>query len=129
MWRLLPCLVGGEFARYLATQLVLNPSDHLQMLKRHHSFLGFNAENPTGHYKLDLSNPGDHSVASDILLLDRWEANTHQKKKQADMSQRGNGSHIRNERYEGKSLFEHASLAEFQLPESGFLELDYASGK
>lgn len=127
--KLLPCLVGGPTAQYLSTMLMLSTRDHMKMLQRHRAFLSFNAENPTGHYVLDLSIPGDHSVACDILLLDRWEGNMHLKNKRPDMSQRGNGSHIRNELYDGKPLLECASVAEFQLPESGVLELDYASSK
>jgi len=129
MSRFLPTLMGGKAEFHLSFLLAPSLSEHLSVLKRHRNFLVFNAQNPTGHYNLDLSNPGDHSVATDILLIDRWESAVHKKLKRVDFSQRGNHSHIRNESFSDIALSHLSSIAEWTLPESGNLKLDYASSK
>jgi len=128
--RLLPSVSGGEMGECLC--LLLYPS--IQEFVRHHkvmrNFLDFNIENPTGHYKLDLGRSTDYAVAEKLLLLDRWEVGVGRRQGRRDTSQRGNGSHVRNEQYRGMSLHAHVeSIAEWTLPENNVFEFDYTSGK
>jgi len=128
LFKLLPCLPGAP-DRYLSSHLLETPMCYLKMLRHHKMFFAFNVQNPTGHYLFDLSNPGDHFVASAILLLDRWESLQSQKLSHFDTSQRGNWSRIRNETYDDASLSHLVSIAEWKIPERGELRLDYSSGK
>jgi Ran GTPase-activating protein (RanGAP) involved in mRNA processing and transport/Ca2+-binding EF-hand superfamily protein len=127
--RLTPCLLGGDATIFLSFLLVPTTLDYLQLLRRQKVFLNFNIQNLTGRHSLDLSNPGDQFVATAILLIDRWEAVMHRKLNRIDTSQRGNGSHMRNEKYNDLSLQHLQSMAEWRVPESGELVFDYASSK
>ena len=94
------------------------------------NFLDFNIENPTGHYELDLGRSTDYAVAEKLLLVDRWEVVLGRRWNRRDTSQRGNFSHVRNEKYNGMSLHAHVqSIAEWTLPEYGVFDFDYSSGK
>jgi len=126
--RLLPCLVGGKGALYLSLNLLPYVSDHLMLLRKHRNFMTFNVQNPTGRYHLDLDNCGDYDVAQQLMLLDLWEKSIAMNMKLPDTSQRGNWSRVRNECFQDAPIIVY-SLAEWILPESGLLQLDYASGK
>jgi Ca2+-binding EF-hand superfamily protein len=126
--RMLPCLAGGPGEFYLTMSLLPCAVDYIALVRRQPKFLGFNAQNPTGRYNLDLSNNCDYEVAQQLLLLDRWEAQIAQKLKHRDISQRGDGSRIRNETYNGSSIDVQA-LLEWKLPESGKFDFDYSSSK
>lgn len=126
--QLWPCVLGEKRSKYLTLNLLPSVECHVQLLARHRNSIAFNAQNPTGHYTLDLGNPGDYGVAQQILLLDRWEASLSSKSKRHDTSQRGNGSHVRNEKYNDQTIRLH-SLAEWIVPQTGWFQLDYSSGQ
>jgi Ca2+-binding EF-hand superfamily protein len=130
MFRLLPCVLGGEASESLCLMLFPSLGSFLRVHKRMRKFIDFNIENPTGHYKLDLENGSEHSLAEKLLLLDRWEVVLDRRRGSRDTSQRGNNSHVRNEQYRGKPLhLEVASIAEWTLPEFDDFEFDYITGK
>lgn len=127
--RFIPGLIGNCGQLYLTMQLLPGMYDHLQLLKQQSSLFGFNTENPTGRYRLELSNPPDYECAERLLLLDRWEAIISRRRNRFDISQRGNKSCLRNEKHNDVSLFEFESLAQWDMPSFGFLEFDYASNR
>ncbi|CAE8619918.1 unnamed protein product [Polarella glacialis] len=128
IWRLLHCVGGGQGGRFLVLLNQPNLGSHVKSILKVWSLLTFNPYNPTGHYKFDLSNPTDHAVAQQLLLLDRWEAIIRSELKRADTSQKGNRSCFFNELYQNHKVPGH-SLADWKMPESGVLEFDYVSGR
>eukprot|EP00929_Paragymnodinium_shiwhaense_P037151 TRINITY_DN19843_c0_g1_i1.p1 TRINITY_DN19843_c0_g1~~TRINITY_DN19843_c0_g1_i1.p1 ORF type:complete len:1434 (-),score=390.27 TRINITY_DN19843_c0_g1_i1:267-4568(-) len=127
---LMHCLVGGETARYMSFRLVKSFSNLVKVMAELKTFDNFKANNPTGHYVLDLGKAADMSVAENLLLLDRWEAELEASLGRADISHKGNRSHIRNARYQGRSLVVRHSSSEWNLlPDSDVFEFDYVSGK
>eukprot|EP00931_Biecheleriopsis_adriatica_P114726 TRINITY_DN9063_c0_g1_i2.p1 TRINITY_DN9063_c0_g1~~TRINITY_DN9063_c0_g1_i2.p1 ORF type:complete len:1400 (+),score=271.00 TRINITY_DN9063_c0_g1_i2:368-4201(+) len=90
------------------------------------ALLTFNVQNPTGQYKLDLSNSSDFSVAQRLILLDRWESVVASRHNRVDVSAKGNGSNFRNEVHRGVTL-EAYSVAEWNLPEDDIFTFDYSS--
>jgi len=99
--------------------------DCVRVVRRAQSLLSFNTQNPTGCYKFDLANAIDFAIAGRLQLLDRWEIGVAVRQQRMDTSQRGNRSHLRNERYQQLPL--GPPLNEWLLPEHGVLELDYLS--
>merc|ERR1719379_1243080 len=94
------------------------------------AFIDFNIENPTGHYKLHLENPVEYALAGKLQLLDRWEVVLDDRRGRADISQRKNKSHFRNELFGARALTIFApSMAEWILPEYDVLEFDYVTAK
>jgi len=91
--------------------------------------LHFNIDNPTGNYKLELSNCNDYAVGERLMLLDRWEASVAKRLDLECVGQRGVVCQIRNELYQGKPLHGVSCIAEFNVPEYGCLEFDYISSK
>jgi len=128
VWRLFPCIDKGQAGRFLVLLSQPAPGFHVVALRRAAKFLSFNAENPTGHYRLDLSNPTDFFLAQRLMLLDRWEIATRLELKRADTSRRGTNSCCLNERYQEMPFVEIA-LARWKLPENGVFEFDYVTGK
>lgn len=125
---LLPSINSDIRSRALALMLFPSPGAYMAARRKMRSFVDFNVDNATGHYSLDLGVSGDRAVASSILLLDRWEVSLDLKQGRTDISARGNRSHVRNERYQGRLLEKEVkSLAEWVLPQSDVLELDYVS--
>lgn len=129
--RLLPCVYTEDpscLPMYLCQMSCRNFNDLLYITGKMRSLLELNVDNPTGHYKLNLQNRGDHAVAERLLLLDRWEAMVDHRHKRADTSHMGNGSHIRNATFQGRALhLSYASIDEWSLQELGELEFDYSS--
>jgi len=128
LWELLPCTEGGAAMRYVCMLQCPGLPIYISLMTRMRAFLAFNPENPTGHYKLDLSNPTDHAVADRLLLLDRWENSLADQLGRKDVSQKGNRSKIINEVYQERPL-PVASVAEWNMPEFDIFEFDYSSGK
>lgn len=125
---LLPAIPDDGNSRYLALQLFPKIQDFCATFVLMEPLLLFNAQNPTGHYKLDLSNRPDFAVAQRLLLLDRWETVVNKRYNRVDISARGNLSHVRNELIGGRPLMATvASVAEWSLPEQGEFELDYVT--
>lgn len=125
--RLLPCLVGGRPALFMGQRLSPTLTDYARMLHQANSFLTFNVENPTGQHRLDLSNAADSAILERVGLLDAWETATRARLGRTDTSQLGDGSHVRNATFQERPL--PANLAEWNMPEAGRLELDYASSR
>ena len=69
--RLLHAVEGA--GRFLSLRLLPAPVDCLRLLGRTRSLFALTPENPTGHYRLDLGNATDYSVAETLILLDAWE--------------------------------------------------------
>eukprot|EP00928_Gymnodinium_smaydae_P008541 TRINITY_DN13105_c1_g1_i1.p1 TRINITY_DN13105_c1_g1~~TRINITY_DN13105_c1_g1_i1.p1 ORF type:complete len:1382 (+),score=161.67 TRINITY_DN13105_c1_g1_i1:110-4255(+) len=127
IWQFLPCIEGEERGRFLTLTASPTPRSYVSALQKARNFLFVNFDNPTGHYRLDLSNPTDVATAGQLLLLDRWEAKLAHDLKRADASQRGNESCFLNEVYQ-EAAFKEASVRAWTLPEHGVLEFDYATG-
>jgi len=126
--RLLPCIDTNS--AYMIGMTLPTFLDFAWTQHQTQNLLGFNLDNPTGHYKLDLSNSTDSTVAERLLLLDRWEAALDRKHARKDTSSRGNGSHIRNEVFQGRGLhMSFASVAEWKMAEHGEFEFDYISNQ
>merc|ERR1719272_2491657 len=89
--------------------------------------MGFNPNNPTGRYKLDLGTPAERAVATRLLLVDEWEVSIGHRLERFDTSQEGNRSHFHNVEFRGHTL--HTTLAEWRLPEFDVIEFDYSSSK
>lgn len=126
--RLLPCVVGGTPSRYLCRQISPSLQDYIRMLHQGHAFFVLNVENPTGRYRLDLSNAADYAVAERLAILDQWEIVAKVQLGRADTSQKGNNSQVRNVRFGLRELAAEV-MSEWIMPEKGILELDYASAK
>lgn len=126
--KLLPCVIGGEAAEFICMTFLQNIFVFIPMSRHMRNFLDFNIDNPTGHYKLDLANSTDYAVAEKLLLLDRWEVVLTKRMSRMDISQHGNGSHIRNERYRGIAL-DVKDVSHWNLPDFEVFEFDYSSGK
>lgn len=130
LWRLMPCISGGIPAWFLASRSALTLGDYNKLNRGIRSWVLFNPDNPTGHYKLELENPADFIVAVKLVLVDRWETETNRKKDRFDTSQRGNRSQIRNEKYQSVPLSLWVnSIVDWNMPEFETLELDYVSGQ
>eukprot|EP00929_Paragymnodinium_shiwhaense_P057512 TRINITY_DN28799_c0_g1_i1.p1 TRINITY_DN28799_c0_g1~~TRINITY_DN28799_c0_g1_i1.p1 ORF type:complete len:1500 (+),score=349.89 TRINITY_DN28799_c0_g1_i1:97-4596(+) len=118
-------------ARYLSLLLFPRLSEFLFVYPRMEKFLKFNVENPTGHYKLDLSNACDFATAETLVMLDLWEIMVDKKLERFDTSQRHNRSHFRNETYQGMAFpaMKVPVVSEWTMPEHGPFEFDYVSGR
>lgn len=128
--RLLPCVPGGKHAHYLSGMLFKTVADFTATHEHMVNYVDLNIHNPTGHYKLDLANCSDYAVAEQLLLIDRWEAAVDQKYGRKDTSHHGNGSHLRNEVFQGRDLStSFNSIAEWKLAEHGEFEFDYISNQ
>ncbi|CAK9093257.1 unnamed protein product [Durusdinium trenchii] len=129
VYRLFP-----SFASY-ATQKCLLLMKNVRSITDVTQILGYvskmmfcNMENPTGHYRLDLSNPADYTTAQNLVLLDSWEMSVKRRQGKVDVSQTGNGSQVRNILFRDQPL-EAPIVSEWLLPEAGKLELDYSSSR
>lgn len=130
LYKLAPAVPEDMASKFVTTKFFKRLEDLTYTFQKAEKFQSFNVTNPTGHYKLELMNPSDYAVGERLLLLDRWEAAVDKKLGRTDVSQYGNGSHIRNPLFNGRSLaVECYSLAEWKLPEDGTLEVDYASNQ
>lgn len=127
--KLLNCIDGEMPAAWMTMLLVPNAGEYITLLRSVWKFIAFNAENPTGHHKLDLSNPAEHGVAERLMLLDCWESGLARRLGRPDVSQRGNRSCIRNETHQERPLAFLPNLSVWILPEWGVLTLDYVSSK
>jgi hypothetical protein len=127
--RLLSCVEGeGHGARFLTLALNQGLVNYTLTYKQVFKFLAFNPQNPNGHYKLDLSNHVEYTLAERLLMLDRWESALVQRQGLEDISQKGNWSVIRNEMYREQAL-EVRAISEWLLPEYDVLEFDYSSSR
>eukprot|EP00928_Gymnodinium_smaydae_P019003 TRINITY_DN17252_c0_g1_i2.p1 TRINITY_DN17252_c0_g1~~TRINITY_DN17252_c0_g1_i2.p1 ORF type:complete len:1470 (+),score=310.57 TRINITY_DN17252_c0_g1_i2:353-4762(+) len=126
--RLLHCLHGGDRGRYLSMLLAPNHVEYLRVCSRQRHFLDFNAENPNGHYHLELSNPGDCLVADQCIILDSWETEISRSMQRVDTSQSGTHSHLRNLEHAGREL-PVKFLCDRIRPTTGEFVFDYASEK
>lgn len=124
---LLPCLEEGAAAQYLIMCASPTLRDCVLMRRDLQNYLGFNIEHPTGHYRLDLHNIADRLVADSLMLLDRWEASIDSRHGYINISQRGDGSHMRNVKYLNANL--RVSVFDWHAPNEDELEFDYSSSK
>jgi Ca2+-binding EF-hand superfamily protein/Ran GTPase-activating protein (RanGAP) involved in mRNA processing and transport len=130
VYHLLPCVIGGETAETLSMGLFPSIGEFLKTHRILRRYIDFNIENPTGHYRLSLDINTDYAIAEKLCLLDRWEVVLDHRHGRADLSQRGNRSHFRNEEYAERSLHSVVeSIATWTLPETDVLEFDYVTSK
>eukprot|EP00929_Paragymnodinium_shiwhaense_P043445 TRINITY_DN2233_c0_g3_i1.p1 TRINITY_DN2233_c0_g3~~TRINITY_DN2233_c0_g3_i1.p1 ORF type:complete len:1506 (-),score=258.98 TRINITY_DN2233_c0_g3_i1:434-4951(-) len=122
----IPCMTSGPRGRFLTALLPTKPGDIIQVLHSCRSYLRLNLDNPSGRYRLDLSNTSDYIVALRLALIDSWEGAIQRKRELPDISQRGNWSQIRNEMHNMLPI-PAPTLAEWSIPESGILMFDYSS--
>jgi hypothetical protein len=89
----------------------------------------FNAINPTHRYKLNLTNPMDHSVATRLHVINNYELLVAQRLKRPDLSQHGNLEGARNvawqSEWESEVVHQPESFLHWAVPEYGILTLDY----
>ena len=112
---------------FLGKRLIPNSCDYVRMLQRSARQYAINADNPTGHYSLDMSNPIDYGVADSLAILDNWEGALRSREGRMDTSQLGNNSHARNVQHANCPL--PCSLTDWILAESDVLVLDYSSSR
>lgn len=79
--------------------------------------------NPSDRYRLDLQDPPSRMLAEQLLLLSAWEAENAKALERPDISQCGNYQCFRNERLDATPFLYGP---DWDLPERGVLELDYA---
>jgi len=128
VWNLFSCIDGGNQGRFLVLHAQPTLGGYIVSMSRTASFLDFNPDNPTGHYKFDLANPAEYFVAQRLVLLDRWEAFLRADLKRVDTSRRQNNSCFLNERYNNQKFY-NVNIAQWKMPEVGVFETDYVSGK
>eukprot|EP00913_Durusdinium_trenchii_P024096 g22630.t1 len=104
MKTMFPTVPSDSQSRYLAMLCLPTLADFYTCYPRMEALLTFNAQNPTGHYSLDLSNSCEFAVAQRLLLLDRWEAVCNKRRQRVDTSAMGNKSQLRNESHRGRPL-------------------------
>ena len=96
------------------------------LLTRVYSSMGqamfFNFFNPSGHYNLNLSVPGQREVANIILLLNKQFAIKVKAGEFKDRSQKGNASCLRNEKVSGGSF---TWTPDYILPQIGNFQFDF----
>eukprot|EP00930_Biecheleria_cincta_P035386 TRINITY_DN24341_c0_g1_i1.p1 TRINITY_DN24341_c0_g1~~TRINITY_DN24341_c0_g1_i1.p1 ORF type:complete len:1544 (-),score=257.84 TRINITY_DN24341_c0_g1_i1:122-4753(-) len=126
-WRLLPCVEGGGPTRFLSLLHMPSIGEYMRLAIGATNLLMLNIENPTGHYKLNLSNCCDYAVAEQLMLLDRWEVQVAIRQNLENTSQTVLRANIRNARFQERNL--HCAIMDFTLPESGSFEFDYTSTK
>jgi len=124
-WRLLPCVEGGGPTRFLSLLHMPNIGEYMRLAIGATKLLMLNIENPTGHYKLNLSNCCDFAVAEQLMLLDRWEVQVAIRQNLENTSQTVLRANIRNASFQERNL--HCAIMDFILPESGSFEFDYTS--
>jgi len=123
--KLFPALRACASERCLTLMIARSIPDVTQILQHARPLMFFNIQNPTGHYRLDLSHPAEHSIAEALVLLDSWESAIRIRHRHVDTSQFGDWSQVRNITFRGSPL--QGPLTEWLLPEAGKLELDYSS--
>lgn len=84
----------------------------------------YSDQNPTGHYKLNLSLPFDRELASKVLLVNNYERQLRKDNGLADTSDDGHYMNFRNETINGAAF---RWTGAWRLPEIGILEFDYVS--
>eukprot|EP00927_Polykrikos_kofoidii_P070531 TRINITY_DN668_c1_g1_i1.p1 TRINITY_DN668_c1_g1~~TRINITY_DN668_c1_g1_i1.p1 ORF type:complete len:1386 (-),score=199.98 TRINITY_DN668_c1_g1_i1:292-4449(-) len=124
MEHFLLCMSGRPAEQWLTLLAAPSLKDYAQVCRYLHVFVHFNPENPTGHYKLKLSEAVDFVIATKLLLLNHWESVVSQKQMRPDVSQMGNRSQFRNELYEGRRL-SVTNYSEWRLPFAEDFEFDY----
>jgi len=128
MVTMFPTVPSDMQSRYLAMMFFPKIADVFFVYGQMEKLLLFNANNPTGHYKLNLANSCDFAVAQRLILLDRWESVVNRRHDRVDVTQRNNRSHLRNEYHQGRALHLRVkSVAEWSLPEQDIFECDYMS--
>jgi len=127
--KLLHCVEGGRASHYLSMLLTSTLPQFIRTYREMSAFLMLNVENPTGHYHLDLGNPGQAAVAERLLLIDRWETGISRRRGYQNVSQRGDRSQLRNELYQERPVVPTYAqcIAEWQMPEYDQLDFDYTS--
>jgi hypothetical protein len=83
--------------------------------------------NPSGYYKLDLSSPEDRRVAQKLMSLSNHRKHVMRTQKEADTSQKGDGSSFRNESFESDGWEDFKMDDHFfkKLPRKGKLCFDF----
>jgi hypothetical protein len=81
--------------------------------------------NPSGHYKLKLSNTLDRELALSLMLIDLEHSKKIARGERTDRSQKGNKSCLRNEVINGLTIMDGYKPGEFILPTQGFFEFDF----
>merc|ERR1712151_692349 len=81
------------------------------------------ADNPTGHYVLNLEVPGDHIAAERLLLVNSWAVEIRRMQFRPDVSQTGNYQCLRNEAFDAEGFVYQPDWAP---PASGMFEFDLA---
>eukprot|EP00931_Biecheleriopsis_adriatica_P060671 TRINITY_DN36447_c0_g1_i1.p1 TRINITY_DN36447_c0_g1~~TRINITY_DN36447_c0_g1_i1.p1 ORF type:complete len:1458 (+),score=332.80 TRINITY_DN36447_c0_g1_i1:40-4374(+) len=118
---------GVQIERHLCGLRIPSIGDYVRMLRRAANLFSFNPDNPTGGYRLELSNPVDYNVAEKLVILDNWESTMRLQDGQIDISQMGNNSHARNVEHGGQPL--PCDLVKWIPLEFDVLQLDYSSTK
>ena len=99
--------------------------------------LYFDLSIPSGHYKLDLSNPQCRLILNKLIEINNDQKNERKALELADTSQKGGFSNFRNEKLDPPQVNEEGGEIPYvvklfekgksTIPESGILEFDYIS--
>ncbi|CAE8628602.1 unnamed protein product [Polarella glacialis] len=138
--QLLPFITPDPGSWFLSQTVYSTVGECLQTRGKLKQAMNFNPDNPTGHYRLYLEIESDYAVAQQLILLEHWERLIDRKKGRLDTSEFGDGSHFRNEMYQGKDLREEwkiascnqvaqacKSIIEWKLPSADTLQFDFSS--
>jgi len=127
--RMIPCLIGVQGRDFMACSTIPSLLDYVKVLAKTRSLMALNLENPTGRYKLDLSNASNYAVVEQLSILDEWECILQRRWQRPNTSQKGDQylSQARNVKYQEEAL--EISLSEWHIPEVDVAELDYVSAK
>ena len=80
--------------------------------------------NPSGHWRLDLSNKVQRSVMMQLIALNLSESKASKRARRGDTSQKGNYCNFRNEKLADEEVEVNIDFTK-SLPWTGVLEFDY----
>ncbi|CAE8691920.1 unnamed protein product [Polarella glacialis] len=122
--KLLPCLVGPLQIRK-AVQGTVSLGDLLRVEQVGQALMSLNLENPTGRYRLLLSETVTRFAAQQLMLLNRWQAHIWKSAGTIDISKYGTGKCFRNEMLNTRPFTLPAE--EWTLPNNGLFDFDFVS--
>lgn len=107
------------------------PMKHIfqDYMSKNGAVLKFNPDNATGRYRLFLENPGDYSVAEQLIVVSQWEGQLALKQELMDLGEAGGYCGFRNFNHDGIDFIYKTS---WLLPGDGFvgrgtLKCDYVT--
>lgn len=110
--------------RFDRIEAKLHASELIMLRKELGALYHYSDDNPTNHYKLNLSRTYDRQLANKILELNNDERQERKHLGLSDTSDQGFFMNFRNETIDGRKFVWNGT---WTLPAVGFLEFDYVS--